>query len=67
MMNRRDFGRNSALGLVAFAVPRGPELNFANPCNLPIGIHVLCFLPTAYCDRLCPRWGYYSSCYGSNG
>ena len=37
-MNCRDFVRNSALGLAAFAASRGPELTFANPYNLPIGI-----------------------------
>ena len=39
-MNRRDFVRNSALGLVAFAAPTGPDLTFANPYNLPIGIQL---------------------------
>lgn len=38
MTNRRDFVRNTALGLAAFAVSKGPELASANPYDLPIGL-----------------------------
>jgi len=39
-MNRRDFVRNTALGLAAFAAPKGSQLTFANPYDLPIGIQL---------------------------
>ena len=40
MINRRDFMRNTALGLAAFAVSREPDLTFANPYDLPIGLQL---------------------------
>ena len=40
MMNRRDFVRNTALGLAAFAAPRASQPTFANPYNLPIGLQL---------------------------
>jgi sugar phosphate isomerase/epimerase len=39
-MNRRDFVRNTALGLAALAAPKGSQLTFANPYDLPIGIQL---------------------------
>jgi sugar phosphate isomerase/epimerase len=40
MTNRRDFVRNTALGLAAIAVSKESKLTFANPYDLPIGLEL---------------------------
>jgi beta-fructofuranosidase len=47
-MNRRDFIRNTTLGLEALAVPMGSRVTLANPHNMPIGIQLFTMNPIYY-------------------